>query len=799
MALSGLKKKKDTPADAGASAPVKPAKVVKERKAAPPKAALKNGVMVGLNIGNASIKAVEVSAKNGQLSVTRLASVATPPDAYQNGNVLSVSALSNALKTLWKTGGFKGKAVVSSVAGTGALVVRVIEVPLMTDSQLADAMRADAQLYIPFPPTEVQMDFKALRELPRDPDAATMDVLLAAAQSEIIDLHIKVLQGARLDPRAVDVEPIASGRALSLQKRTDTGGVAPDYHEISAIANIGAFGTEISLLRGDVLVFTRTVSAGGNSISQTIADTLGVPLSEGERLKTEQGDALAPEGYGGGAPDDFGFGGGFGDQGTGFGGEFDDFGLSQPSAGGASPGMTTVLDAPAVGTTTSEAAPASSDPFDLDFFNQGPKDEPGAGHGQKEGEPPATPFGVDDFDLIPEVSPPLPTPSNSPSEAKAPSFNFDFDLPPQDLPSAQNPISASSASALDVPKEQLPPTLRAPQASASVPSAFDFSDFDLPASQSASASPSAPIQAPPITPAPPLGAPSVPSSEFDLLSSGAGGAGTASPLSPETLMPASAPETSGAPALSFADEQSAAPSSGFSFDSPSETPPAATPATAFSSFEPLAMSDEVLPDATGGSFAVPAGAETTPVSGGFDLDSVFGGPTPSPVAGAETTASLEPLLVPGTVTPVATVSAGHAAPDGLALEGLDVDLGGFDFGGGAEDIGGFGAGLSGGGGDSSSIYGALAPALEELASEIARSLSFYLERVPDAALSRVYLTGGGALLKNIDVYLTGRLGAPTSIFNPLQSLPVSAPASPITTQGPLYTVALGLALRDFVD
>jgi len=135
----------------------------------------------------------------------------------------------------------------------------------------------------------------------------------------------------------------------------------------------------------------------------------------------------------------------------------------------------------------------------------------------------------------------------------------------------------------------------------------------------------------------------------------------------------------------------------------------------------------------------------------------------------------------------------------LALEGLNVDLGAFDFGGGAEDIGGFGVGLSGGGGDSSSIYSALAPALEELASEIARSLSFYLERVPDAALSRVYLTGGGALLKNIDVYLTGRLGAPTSVFNPLQSLPVSAPASPITTQGPLYTVALGLALRDFVD
>jgi len=798
MALSGLKKNKDVSAEAGALAPAKAEKVVKERKAAPPKAALKNGVMVGLNIGNASIKAVEVSAKNGQLSVTRLASVPTPPDAYQNGNVLSVSALSNAVKSLWKTGGFKGKAVVSSVAGTGALVVRVIEVPLMTDSQLADAMRADAQLYIPFPPTEVQMDFKALRELPRDPDAATMDVLLAAAQSEVIDLHIKVLQGAKLDPHAVDVEPIASGRTLSLQKRNESGGAPPDYNEISAIANIGAFGTEISLLRGDVLVFTRTVSAGGNSISQAIADAMGVPLSEGERLKIEQGDALAPEGYGAGGADEFGLGG-FGDQGSGFGGEFDDFGLSQPAQGGASPGMTTVLDAPASGTTTSEEAPASSDPFDLDFFNQGPKDEPGAGHGQKEGEPPAVPFVMDNFDLIPEVSTPQAAAPNSPSEAKAPTFNFDFDLPPQDLPSAQNPVAASSAGALNVPNEQLPPTARPSQSSAPLPSAFDFSDFDLPSNESAAASPGASTEAPFATPASPLAVPSAPNSEFDLFASGVGSAGTSSPLSPETMRPVFAPETGATPAPTSSNAPIAAPATGFSFDAPSETPPSAPASTAFSALEPLAMSDEILPDAPGGTSAVPSGAQVAPSPDGFDLDTVFGGAPSSTPVGAETTASLEPLLVPGTVTPVATVSAGNAAPDGLALEGLDVDLGGFDFGGGAEDIGGFGAGLSGTGGDGSSIYGALAPALEELASEIARSLSFYLERVPDAALSRVYLTGGGALLKNMDVYLTGRLGAPTSLFNPLQLLPVSAPASPITTQGPLFTVALGLALRDFVD
>lgn len=755
MALFGSKKKGDAPAAPASSAsgfpapaPVR-ATVVKDKTRAP-KGAVKNGVITGLNIGNAAIKAVEVTAKNGQLSVTRLAVVPTPPDAYQNGNVLSVTSLSNAIKALWKTGGFKGRAVISSVAGTGALVVRVIEVPLMTDAQLTDAMRADAQLYIPFPPTEVQMDFKALRELPTDPDAGTMDVLLAAAQSEIIDLHIKTLQAARLDPRAVDVEPIAAGRALALQKRAESGGAAPDYNEISAIANIGAFGTEISLLRGDVLVFTRSISAGGNSISQTIADALGVPLAEGERLKIEQGDALPPEGYSGAqAGDDFDFGGDFGEQNAGFGGEFDDFGLGNTPTATSNPNATTVLDAP---------AQTSSDPFDLDFFNQGPKGEPGAGHGQKEGEPPAGApasgaFSFDDL-MLPQPAQPQPeagatlvTPA--PSSVKTPTFNFDFDLPAQDLPATQDVVTPAPLTPatrallpgeLQVSGDLLPPPTAPP--SAPMASAFDFSDFDLPSVDPAASAPAMASPSPAVSIPAALGKPS------------------ATPVM--------------APASSF---------SGFSFDEPAE----------------------VLPTSVGTGVAAPVALSAAPDEG-FDLNTVFGTEQLETAPVATPAVSLfKPLLEPGTVTHVATVSASSPgtalvsdapAPEELAVQGLDMGSGGFDFGG----AGDFGVGLSGGQGLSGgSLYQAMSPALEELSNEIARSLSFYLERVPDAALSRIYLTGGGASLKNLDVYLTGRLGAPTSLFNPLQLLPVSAPASPLTTQGPLYTVALGLALRDFVD
>ena len=81
--------------------------------------------------------------------------------------------------------------------------MRVIEVPKMTDGELADNMRVDADRYIPFPPSEVIMDFKALRDLPSDPDAANMEVFAgggSAAKSSIYTSPSSKKPGSRRAP-----------------------------------------------------------------------------------------------------------------------------------------------------------------------------------------------------------------------------------------------------------------------------------------------------------------------------------------------------------------------------------------------------------------------------------------------------------------------------------------------------------------------------------------------------------------------------------------------------------------------
>ena len=520
-------------------------------------------------------------------------------------------------------------------------------------------------------------------------------------------------------------------------------------------------------MRGDILVFTRTVPNGGGNLTAAIAETMGIPPSDAERLKIERGDALPPTGYGQDeTQDDFGFGGfdGGGDTVDFGGGGFDDFG-ADTVAGSPATGTATGTATGAATDASAASASASDDPFDLDFFDQGPQQsEPGAGHGQKEDDEDEAPRGINfsfdqlDDDLTPSrtgdvtpASPPPPVQASAPNQAgAAPPSLDDFDLPDTYLPAMDTAAAPAPTSA--------------PSA---IPSAFDFSDFDLPTTaqapaptqklsddQSADTSPSAPAPVPVAAPA----APAAPA---------AGG-------------------------FSF----------GFSSDEPApqKTDAEAADAEADEAFEPVSFEsmDDETPDVVvapaalsfdkADAVAAPVVAPGAPVSldksgesaedDGFDLDDVFG---------------------------TSSAPGAQAAPDAsFNAQARDFDVNTLDMDGGeGDDFSSFGTGLSQQGEtDDATLYAAMQPVLDDLATEVRRSLEFHLGRYPDTTFSRLVLVGGGAKLRNLDEFLTGNLGVPASVGNPFAHIKVDTPGLPsefVPTNAPLCAVALGLALRDFIE
>jgi type IV pilus assembly protein PilM len=742
-------------------------KVRAEKSTANSGRGVKPGTALGLNIGTDSIKVLEASAKGNAISITAMGMVPTPPDSISNGVVMSANALVMAIRDALAQAGIKSKKVVTSISGTGALVVRVIEVPKMSDGELLDNMKMDADRYIPFPPSEVEMDFKALRDLPSDPDSPNMEVLLAAAQREIIDLHVQVLQDAKLDPRAIDVEPLAVARALThpLTEKEHSGqqngaalGSAPDYNDVFAVLNIGASGVEISILRGDLLVFTRTVPTGGNALTQALVDNLGLAWSDAEQLKREMGDALEP-------------------------------GDGDATLGGSTPDISAMPDAtilpdddwghfaedanaPAAETAEAGVIPAA-DPFEDDFFEQGPmQNEPGEQHQQKENSPQKE-------DETPAGSTPA-----APESAHS-FFDFGDETEPKEkMPTLEDGRPTSYADLLGVEEDDtddLPSLAPGVPKPGALPSAFDFPEEPPAATAAARAAAEvfgdAPVEDKSELPTLKTGAPASTEAVGDTRVD----AEDASVLPSETTA-AEAPfsfsfgdEAPPAPAASAATE-TASDDLDFGFESPAEetAPEPAKPAVADDPFaEFMASAAESAPAPV---VPTPA-APVTETADDFDLDSIFGDDTASAEAGS-------------------TAAAGATSMD---VSDLDLgDIGG-DF---SADLADFGAGLGGtsvGEIDAKTLHGVLTPVLENLVNEVRRSLEYHATRYPDAAVRRVVIVGGGAKLKNLDAYLTQQLGLPTTIGNPALQLIQSAPKLPpgyIEENGPLFAVALGLAMRE---
>ncbi|MCS6860357.1 MAG: pilus assembly protein PilM [Abditibacteriales bacterium] len=248
----------------------------------------KSATVVGLNIGSNLIKAVEVRGGRGQFDVTGVAIMPTPPDTVSNGVIMQPDVLGQAIKQLLASNGIRAKSVVSSVAGQSSLVVRVIDVPKMSEAELAESMKWELERHIPFAATEVIEDHVVLPPLRDDPNAQNMEVLLAAAQEDMITAHVQTLQAAGLDPLAIDIEPLAAERSL-LEVASEA-----ERNETVAMLNIGATVTEISIFRRGILTFTRPIPLAGDALTQAIADALGISKDEAERYKIEMGSALPP-------------------------------------------------------------------------------------------------------------------------------------------------------------------------------------------------------------------------------------------------------------------------------------------------------------------------------------------------------------------------------------------------------------------------------------------------------------------------------------------------------------------------
>lgn len=231
---------------------------------------------VGIDIGSKTIKIVELEKEAGGFRL-----LASGVVGYQG--VLPVQAkddkelvpLSDVLRKLHKEAHVRGKNV--AIALPESLVfTRTIKFPLLTDQEVASAVKWEAEQYIPIPVSEAIIEHQIV-ERSQVGSSTGVTVLLVASPRALVEKYIKLVQGAGLTAVAVETEALALCRSL-----------APEGGTL-LILDLGAASTDIVIAKDGMLRFSRSIPTAGEAFTRALSQGLGIEYQQAEAYKKTYG------------------------------------------------------------------------------------------------------------------------------------------------------------------------------------------------------------------------------------------------------------------------------------------------------------------------------------------------------------------------------------------------------------------------------------------------------------------------------------------------------------------------------
>jgi type IV pilus assembly protein PilM len=241
---------------------------------------------LGLEIGSANLKLVELTGNPPTLR--GLAIRPTPAGAIQDGSIIEPSLLAEELQDMLSELRTRKRYVVTAASNL-AVITRTLQVPKMPLKQMEEAVRWEAERYIPFPIDEVVLDYSPLDQNSDTPEGEQMDIVVGAARQETVASLVEALKAANLEPLVIDVKPFAGLRTLRHKLIGEEG-----REPITLFLEIGAESSALVLTRGERLLLNRVINLSGKDFTGAIARTFNLDLLAAEEAKKNYGLATIP-------------------------------------------------------------------------------------------------------------------------------------------------------------------------------------------------------------------------------------------------------------------------------------------------------------------------------------------------------------------------------------------------------------------------------------------------------------------------------------------------------------------------
>jgi type IV pilus assembly protein PilM len=247
---------------------------------------LKGKGSIGLDIGSSYIKTVKLKEAKGGYELDLFDLHPLPPELIVDGSIIDSLRLVDSIKEMIRKTGIKTKDAVISISGHSSAIIKRISLPEMSEEELSESIKFEAEQYVPFDIEDVNLDFQIIG--PKE-EPGQMDVILVAVKKEIVNEYIAVVKEAGLNPIIVDIDSFALENMYVINYE-----IEPEKN--IALLNIGASTINMSILKGGISVFTRDSSLGGNLHVEALQREFNISYESAERLKKgESVENISPD------------------------------------------------------------------------------------------------------------------------------------------------------------------------------------------------------------------------------------------------------------------------------------------------------------------------------------------------------------------------------------------------------------------------------------------------------------------------------------------------------------------------
>ncbi len=232
-----------------------------------------DNLFLGIDIGDSSLKMVELKKKNRQIYLSNYA-FSENVSEINFMKMDDIGYLARAINKVKTEAGIVGTKVTASLP-TFSVFSSIITINNVDKKGMALAVNEEAKKVIPLPLEEMTLDWKIVPDKDgKTQNKGSQQVFLTGSPKKLVRKYIEIFKSAKLELASLETETFSLVRSL----------VGDDKSNIM-IVEIGANSTDFSIVKESIPVLNRSLAVCSSTITKVLSEKLGLTYAQAEQFK----------------------------------------------------------------------------------------------------------------------------------------------------------------------------------------------------------------------------------------------------------------------------------------------------------------------------------------------------------------------------------------------------------------------------------------------------------------------------------------------------------------------------------